>query len=229
MLLKSKKIKAKGTKRRMFRKTRKVPVYTASQVARIARSVTLKTAETKSKLDNYAATNLGDNAVRAWNLTYPLSQGVTSESVLGEKINLKNIRIMGFSRVNSGSGNNNTKIVRLIIFKATKQLASSTPINITPTDLYRNNVTPPQNHVDLHKVDLLYDKMLTLTPSLASQETIVPWTINIPLNRTEYFDSDNSGFFKNKNYYLAIHHYDGNGVYVPTLHQFTVGINFKDE
>lgn len=219
---------AARTLQRAWRKKKAAPVKTTSQIAKIARAVTLRAAETKSYLTGISNTNQGDNATRVWNLNYNISQGSGSTNVLGEKVHLKSIRIQGQIFSNTSS-NTATKVVRMVVFRTKKALSAGSAIDITATDLYRNNGLPGQNHVDLHKVDLLYDSILTLTPQMTNQVVTRPFKINIPINRTEYFDDDNSGYFKNKNYYLAIQHHDGNALAPPTTMYFSYAVNFKDE
>lgn len=231
MLLK-KKLSGGGRirKRRVrFRGSKKITGMSVQQVSRIARSVTLRAAETKSYLKDIGNTNQPDDALRVWNLNYGISQGTTAEGIVGEKLHLKNIRIQGI--VNSATqGNSNTKTVRMLVFKTKKALATGTSgIDVTVTDVMRSNIGTFRNHVDLHKVDLLYDRTLMLTPNYNNQVVSKTFTINVPINKTEYFDTDNSGFLKDKNYYFAIQHYDGNGIYTPATHSFCYSVNFKDE
>lgn len=225
MLLK----KANKKRRYTFRKKRTTTTkMSTAMVARIAKSVSLRAAETKSFLGNLSSTNQGDDVCRVWNLNYPITQGVTSTNVLGEKIHLTNIRIQGLLRSNVASSEA-TRIVRMLVFRTKKQLASTTAVDITATDLYRSNVNVCSAQVDLHKVDLLHDQYIKLQPTIEGKTVQTNFVINIPINKTEYFDEDNSGFFKNKSYYLAFHHYDGNAITPPSQMYCTYALNFKDE
>lgn len=204
-------------------------VTTAAQVAKIARAVTLRTSETKSYYSTYTTSPLDDNYV-AQNLIYPISQGAGSENIVGEKMFLKNIRLKGFMQINQPNATTTTRCARIIVFATKKQLTNSQTI-ITDTDLVRTGGASSSlcEHVDLHKVDLLYDNTWTLTQNLANQIETIPFNINIPINKTVYFDADNSGYLKNKNYYVAFCGRDGGLTSNPVLFVHNYAVNFKDE
>lgn len=198
------------------------------QVAKIAKRVVMKAAETKSSLTSYSVTPL-DGVWNASNLSFPIGQGDTAEDVIGEKIHLKSINIRG----SLYTANNNagiSTICRLVVFRS-KQTLTTSSAAITSTDLVRSPAAtnPQQHHVDLHKVDLLYDTTLCLTPQVANNQVIQqPFNIVIPVDKTHYFDTDNSGLFKDKQYYLGFVGYNGIIVSSPAGCTFTVAMNFKD-
>lgn len=210
-----------GTKKRM--------PLTTKAVARIARSVTLKAAETKSYFAGYNLTPL-DNSWNAQNLIYPIAQGSNAENVIGEKMFLKNIRFKGWAAIANGSTTTATRIARMVVF-ATKKALTNSSVLITTSDLCRTGGLnyAPAAHIDLHKVDVLYDNAFELTPGIANQSVTRHFDINVPINKTVFFDADNSGYLKNKNYYMAIVGYDGNGVNAPVQFTYNFAVNFKDE
>lgn len=198
------------------------------QVAKIAKKVVMRAAETKSSLTSYAVTPL-DAIWSVSNLSFPIGQGDTAEDVIGEKIMMKSINIRG----NIYTQNNNagtTTLCRVVVFRSKQNLTTSSA-SITATDLVRATAAgnPQQHHIDLHKVDLLYDTSFALTPQVGNSQVIQqPFVINIPINKTHYFDSDNSGLFKDKQYYLGFVGYNGIVVSSPAGCTFTAAVNFKD-
>lgn len=198
------------------------------EVAKIAKKVVMKAAETKSSLTNYNMTPV-DGVWVANNLTFPIGQGSTGEDVIGEKIYLKSINIRGniyLANQNSGA----TTISRMVVFRSKQNLTTGTTA-ITATDLVRSpaSTNPQQHHIDLHKVDLLYDTTFAMTPVVANGQVVQqPFSFTIPINKTHYFDSDNSGLLKDKQYYFAFVAYNGIIVSPAAGCTITVAVNFKD-
>lgn len=208
--------------------TPKKPKLDSKEVTKIAKKVVMRAAETKSSLTNYNTTPV-DGVWSASNLTFPIGQGSTAEDVVGEKIFIKSINVRGniyLQNANNGA----TTITRLVVFRSKQNLTTGTAA-ITSTDLVRSPVAtnPQQHHIDLHKVDLLYDTTFSLTPEIANAQVMQqPFSFTIPVNKTHYFDSDNSGLLKDKQYYMAFVGYNGIIVSSPAGCTFTVAVNFKD-
>lgn len=209
-------------------KTPKKSKLDDKKVAKIAKKVVMRAAETKSSLTSYNVTPI-DGAWSVSNLSFPIGQGDTAEDVIGEKVHMKSLNIRGNIYVQNNNAGTTT-IARLVVFRSKQNLTTSSA-TITATDLVRATAStnPQQHHIDLHKVDLLYDTTLVLTPQVANSQTIQqPFVINIPVNKTHYFDSDNSGLFKDKQYYLGFVGYNGIIVSSPAGCTFTAAVNFKD-
>lgn len=215
-----------------LRKTVKKPKMDSQTVAKIAKKVVMKAAETKSSLTNYGINPL-DGIWNAVNLSFPIGQGDTAEDVIGEKIFLKsiNLRISVFTQNNNAG---TTSIGRVVVFRSKSQICTSSTAVLTTstTELTRspvNTSAPHTAHIDLHKVDLLFDQSFTLTPQVANTQTI-QHTMNavIPIGKTHYFDSDNSGLFKDKQYYLGVVGYNGILVSSPLGFTASCAMNFKD-
>lgn len=201
-------------------------------VATIAKKVTYKVAETKSALNTGIAYSHFDDAVYAQNLNFFLAQGISSEQIVGEKFYMKNIHIKGsFSNINSSISGNGTLTWRLAIIRTKKALTSST-LQITGTDVFRNSTTQIASlgMIDLHKVDLIYDKIHTISqPNISNANQNVPFDINVQINKTHFLDLDNSGYLKDKNYYLVSSCHKADGVAQNTgFIRFQYSLNFKD-
>lgn len=200
----------------------------SKEVVKIAKKVVMRAAETKSSITNYSVSPL-DGQWNASNLSFYINQGSTAEDVVGEKIFLKSINIRGSIFTQNPNAGIPTQC-RLVLFRTKQNLTTGSTI-ITSSDLVRNPVptNPVQHHIDLHKVDLLYDTTITLTPQVANTQVIQKdFVINVPVNKTHYFDTDTSGLFKDKQYYLAVVGYNGIIVSSPAGFQFTAALNFKD-
>lgn len=181
---------------------------TAASFNKAVKKVVYGVAETKSFIAN-AAFNLADGSVYAINLNFPLIQGSNAENIVGEKLFLKNIYVKGeMFQVNSATVSNLPSYQRVLIIRTKKPL-TNTNVSITPTDVFRlgtaTNRWSTNGMVDLHKVDLLYDKLIYFgQPNQANTDQFRAVTINKKVDRTHYVDTDNGGYFKDKNYYMII-------------------------
>lgn len=184
--------KAKATK----------PVLSVQEVRKITRSELLKSAETKSAYNNFATATVNNEQTYAYNLNYFIQQGASAENVIGEKVYIKNINLRGYFSSTTGS---EALIGRMLLIR-TKTPLGAALINATSTDIFRSTLSrrAALSHVDLHKVDLLFDKTFTMNaPGVSGIARVKDFQINVPINKTHYFDADNSGYFKDKNYYLV--------------------------
>lgn len=207
---------------------RKVVGKSDKHIMAVAKKAVMQVAETKSYLNNNSSSVLLDNTTYATNLIYGMSQGTTAETYIGEKIHLQSIRLKGFLYTSITSAN--TKMFRITVIRTKKALTSSSSFAaITGTDVYRPYSFIPQAHVDLHKVDSLYDRIYTLQPQISSGVVQQPFDIRVKINRKETWDADNSGYLKNKNYYLVVTGYDTSGASYPVSCVCEWAVNFKDE
>lgn len=220
-----------SVKRRLTYPTtpRKRQVMDKSAVQKIAKKVILRAAETKSSLSNFGLNNI-DSQWGVANLSFPIGQGDTAEDVIGEKIFLKNIRMRcDFTTQNNNVGQ--TTVFRAIVFRSKNTITTGTAALVpVTTQLMRAPITGSisAQQVDLHKVDLLYDQTFTLTPDVANAQVMRHhWDFNLPINRTHYFDTDNSGILKDKQYYFAFVAQNG-GIPSPGILEASVAVNFKD-
>lgn len=208
------KSKTKTTKKKTTKKTK-----LEKQITKIAKKVALKTAETISPISNFEFT-MDYNKIAVRNLIYFISQGDKSYQIHGEKMFIKNIRLRvrlfwnGNISVGITQGNS-PRIVRLVVFKTKTPLTVSTNTDVTKSELFRqesgssSTLLATTGHIDLRKVDLFYDKLVSFDARDMAQTSSVVGKlkevdINIPLNKVEYFDNDESiGYLKGGNYYLG--------------------------
>lgn len=188
-------------KNRVYKKTnRKVAPTLVAAIKKVTRGQ----AETKSSYNVETPGNVFNDLVYALNLNYLITQGVSAQDVIGEKIFLKNIHLkVLMSSLNTTTATNGRLNYRLCVIK-TKKLLTTSYSTVTTTDVFRASQNPATlGMVDLHKVDLLYDGIKSIMPpSIANNNDSVSTDINIPINRTHFFDQDSSGVFKDKNYFL---------------------------
>lgn len=197
----------------------------------IAKKVVQGEAETKSTVNNVVTTLTGD-AVYALNLLYVLQQGTTAEALIGEKFHLKNIYSrINYVQANSATASTGDSFLRVMMVRTKKPLTASGSL-ITATDVFRGATSryASLGFVDLHKVDLVYDKTFHIPVcELVNQDNSKYITINKKINKTLTFDLDNSAYVKDKNYYLiyTAHKADNNGNGIGTF-RFQWSLNFKD-
>lgn len=209
----------------------KVP-RTQKAMTALVKKVVTKQAETKSAISHSTISQF-DGSVYAQNLNFFLSQGVTSESIIGEKLMLKNIYLkMECFNINSSSASNQSLTFRVLIVRSKKNL-TTTNSSILGSDIYRSGTSlrySTNGHVDLHKVDLLYDKTIYFDqPNQANTDQHKPITANLKINKTHFVDIDNGGFFKDKNYYLIVTADKNSSQAANTSFcRYSWSLNFKD-
>lgn len=170
-------------------------------------------AETKSYLGSINMVPLEDT-IRCTNLVYNISQGTAKDDVVGLKYHIKNIRFNGYIYNTASANINFNGAARIIVFRDKVKLTSSAS-TLSPSDLFRvagtNAYYAMTGHVDLRKVDLLHDETILLTQPTDTARISVPVRFNIPINKTVNMDTDNSGWLKDKNFYMAFLYYTGEG------------------
>lgn len=219
-----------STARKRTSKSKQSSKLTAARVRRIAKSVLLKSAETKSYVAEYT-TNVSDNAAAAINLNFALAVGDGNENRIGTKIHITNIRVRGL--VYSNNATTTTKIARVLLIKTSEALTNTTNTAITNSLVFRTGTTGVVSnaHVDMKKVTLLHDERMEMTPTygaVSPQTMLMPYDFNIVLNKPEVYKSDAAGYLKNGNYYLILVAYDGSTGACIGFNN-AVSINFKDE
>lgn len=173
-------------------------------VRSIAKSVTLNLAETKSFISNVVQPLFND-LVYAQNLIFGITQGNAAEGIVGEKMYLKNFYMRFLlTSTNNGTATNESLGVRLLVIRTKKPLVNTWG-PIVQGDVFRgaNVAFAYQGMVDMHEVDLLYDQVHEFEqPNQLNINSGKFVEIKVPVNKTHYFDTDNGGYFKDKNYYL---------------------------
>jgi len=144
--------------RRSASKSRGLTAAQASSVAKIARSVVHSTAELKSYYTSWSSLQY-DNLVSGFNPIYPISEGSTAETVIGEKMFLRNIQVSGFLYPNVASAGN-TCMARLVILHSRDKLFVGSQSNIRSSTMFRANGSGflPVDQLDRHKFRDLHDQ-----------------------------------------------------------------------
>ena len=200
-------------------------------VTAIAKKTTLKIAETKSAVSVYQ-TDLFNDLVYALNLNYFLAQGSTSETIVGEKFFLKNIYLKGrFYSYNTASPGNSPLHCRLMVIR-TKKALTNTFASQTISDIFRGSAVEvaTTGFPDLHKIDVIKDVHFRVPQAtIGTSGTSTSFTHNLKINKTLFTDTDNSGYLKDKNYYIIATCYkaDNPAVNVGAL-RVQWALNFKD-
>lgn len=184
----------------------------ASSVAKIARSVVQSQAELKSYYTTWTSINY-DNLVSGFNPIYPISQGATAETAVGEKIFLKDIQVSGFMYPAITTSFANSTMARLIVIHSRDKLFSGSQSNITSSNIFRANGSGylTVDQLDRHKITVLHDSKWTIPQYLTAATTHTPFYAKVPIGKTETFDADGSGYLKDGQYFVALIMYDGRG------------------
>lgn len=221
-------MKKKYSRRRRYRPKK----FLGRKFKRAVKSVLYKQAETKSFIAGASLYPI-DTDFGCQNLNTGIVQTTSSEGRVGEKIFIRNIRIRGAVTMTNIATNSNGKSYRIMVVRTKTLLGpSATNQTMTLSNVFRVSPTGGANitqmHVDLHKVDVLYDKVGTIIPNFDHQGKIKPIFINIKINKNEFFEADNSGFFKTKNYWLLFGAWDGSASATPLNFSYTWAVNYKD-
>lgn len=201
-------------------------------VATIAKKAVMKVAETKSYLNTANSTNLTEDTVYAWNLMSGIPQGDDDDDRIGNKIMISNIymkfQLYAYNNVTLGRGDRH---FRLMLIKSKTPLTSSYT-TITASDVFRSGTTTNMNFIgfpDRNKITVLYDKVIKVENRITDADNCGSHTINLKVNKTEFFETNSSLYLKNGNYYLIV--VGGSGTGSPSntsFIRFNYAINFKD-
>lgn len=197
-----------------------------------ARKVVLGLSETKSYYrTNFLATPV-DTLLGCYNLAYALQQGDDAENYLGKKIWVKDLSVR--MSISTNTTNTIQKRARVVVFMSKQQITNLVSNSVTTNFLFRNITVGGDStnaHVDLAKVDLLYDKVVSLpinTEGGTHTKTFKNLVFKVPFNKTLTYDENNSGIFKDKQLYMGVTAFDGNGTTAPCVFDLYYTINFKD-
>lgn len=189
-----------------------------------------KQAEAKSNYQAWASLNY-DNLVTSVNPFYPLSQGSTAETMIGEKIHVKNLRVNGFMYNAIPSATSNDCMVRMFLIHARDKLHSGSQSNITPADIFRSGGSGFRtvDSLDYHKIKVLKEVKMTIRYNANSQLIHRPFSFTYNFNKNETFDADSSGYLKNGQYFFCIITYDGRGTGANYWGaKFNTSLNYTD-
>lgn len=220
-ILKKRSAKTKSSKRVSFAVSEK-------KIAQVAKAAVMKVSETRSSIRSSFLNPL-DELVAAQNLVHHLTQGDTSEGHTGQEIFLKNINIRGHIQKSSSALD---AIVRVMVVKSINPFTNTTILNMSPQNVFRAGGTADYNatsaHLDFNKVQVLADKQYRLVPQFSTHRPLIPVNLNIQINQNKKYQQDNSGYFKDGNYYLIVTSYDGNGISAPATFDYDWTVNYKD-
>lgn len=205
------KVYVKKSKGKSKSKSTDKSVVKTSELRKQVKRIVDGLAETKSYLGGISMAPIED-VVRCTNLTYNISQGTAKDDVVGLKYHIKNIRFRGYIYNTASANINFNGGARIVVFRdKIKHTASST--SLSASDILRVSATNAYyaltGHVDLRKVDLLLDMTVPLNQPTDTARISVPVEFNIPINKTVNMDTDNSGWLKDKNIYMAFFYYTG--------------------
>lgn len=206
----------------------------AKAVVKLAQKATMKLAETKSGITSQTYTPIADT-ITVQNLNYFMNQGDQANQYNGEKVFLKNIRIKGLLQHNTNTlgGGASGAAMRLVVFKSKETITSTYANNVSYSKLFRGDGATDylafRAHVDLHHITLLHDQLYTFSSVDSEGLTNVKQVdINVPINKTEYYDAENSGVYKRGNYYMALVPYKSSVNSIPIAAVMTWAVNVKD-
>lgn len=218
---------------------KKTRTQTQSSVKTMVRSeakkVLLGLSETKSYIRNEWQLTPNNGLVGVYNLCFGLAQGDDAENYLGKKIWIKDISVRASGIV--VKTNTSQKKIRVVVFKSKVQITNAAIANGVPQDICFRQGSPvagdPTNyHVDLNKVDLLFDKLYyppVSTEGGVHTRTYSDINFKVKLNQEFFFDNNNSGIFKDKQIYMAVMGFDGDvSAGGPILFDLYYTVNFKD-
>lgn len=218
------------------KKTKTAKPLTASKVAQIAKKAVMKVAETRSPIYSESR-NMYAGLVGMRNLNYFISQGDTASTIQGEKVHIKNIRFNLYGEIfNNGDTTNNEVIIRMFFLKSDRQYTNSWTLQ-TPAAIFRDDGSSSPSdvartaHIDLHKNKLISkDIRVTLKPSISGQTLVLHKEFDLPINKDCYFRADNSGYFRDGDYYfvIAIQKAGDVGTVVNTALTMQWAVNCKD-
>jgi len=210
-------------------------------VKKLVKQAMTDLSETKSFIHTNTMT-LNQNVPRVESIMGLMAQGDDAADIIGEKLFIKNIRVRGQLLWVGGllpAESNTQRIVRIVVFH-TKTKLTTTQTALTVSELFRQdtpgtdgNNLAAKAHIDLHKVDLLYDKLIVIQnrdqPTTAAvAPKIVPFSFNLKINKTKYVEDENASYHKDGMYYMAIVYDDTQASIGGIVAQYTMATNFKD-
>lgn len=222
-------VKYTGPPKRKYTKKSDAPFSKTqvSAIAKIAKKVDLRLAETKSYLGT-ANFNPVSDLWYAQALSYPIAQGTAAENVIGEKMMFKNIRLrIGYTSGATLSGT--PQIIRFAIVKA-KQDFTTTRSLVTASDIVRapTGATGYCDFYDDHKITVLSQFDRAVNPNHTSSGHTTHFEVSVPINKTEYNLQNNAGYLKNGNYYLLMFATDFTGINTTGTWFYSWTVDFKD-
>lgn len=167
--------------------------------------------EFKHAIKSYAGL-ISSASMTVVNLNYFLSEGVKRYELVGTQLDLRSItmRFYASKSQNAAAGYNNS-LVRILIIKSDENYTTSVT-TVAPANIFRNDGVSSSaffgttSHVDGDKVKVLSDKQIIMMPQTSANTNASDVVVNykVPIKRVEKTKGDNTGIFKNGNYFLVI-------------------------
>lgn len=178
---------------------------TRNEVSKIAKKVVKKSQEVK-RFDYRIDQALTQGA---WYVTYlmnGLTQNVSSQGVIGRRIDLQGFRFRIRWANSSGTHGASGAVYRFLVFKTAQQLTTSTSAAVAQGNIFRTNPSTFDitAMTDPDQVDVIVDKSGVINPNTdGNTEGDVDLTIlDIPYKRKLDFLVEGGGFCKEDNYYM---------------------------
>lgn len=147
------------------------------------------------------------------NLNYFLSEGVKRYNVLSTGLDLRSITMRFYlAKIYTAGSSFNGGVVRLMVVKSRLSYTNTQAV-ITASEIFRNDGTASASHFgttshpDYDKVKVLSDRTIKFdAQSVATNNTAGHCQLNwkIPIKRKEKTTADNTGVFRDGQYYLII-------------------------
>ena len=208
-------------------KSYKQSTITASSFNKAVKKVINKEAETKSFISTAYTFTGSSDVVYCANLVAPMTQGTGEGQYIGEKMQIKNIHLKAvISRLV-----NETVFMRVLLIRTKQPITATSSNGITYTDVFRGGATSVATigMVDLNKVSLVYDKLITV-PEASITSTLGQrnWSYNLKLNKKVTWDTSNGSYLKDANYYLICVPQNPSNTPNIAFFRLQYTVNFKD-
>ena len=198
-----------------------------SALVALIKKTVQKEAETKSFISTAYTFTGSSDVVYAANLIAPMTQGSGEGQYIGEKMLIKNIHLKAvISRLV-----NETVFMRVLVIRTKTELTSTSTNGLTYDNVFRGGATSIATigMVDLNKVQLVYDKLITVQPaSIISTLGQNVWHHNLKLNKHVTWDTSNGNYLKDANYYIICVPQNPSNTTSIAFFRLQYTINFKD-
>lgn len=179
---------------------------TRSEVAKIAKKTLERNVECKY-FDRAYASTLTNQAWYVTNLFAAFFQNVASSGHVGREISTKSLRLRLRWATNStnDAGSASGAVYRLLVFKTSRQLTTTTTSATLLDDIFRtpSTVFDATLMPDRDTIDVLYDRTGVLNPQVTGPGNGDNdfWDVYIPHKRKLHFLEETDVYTKEDNYY----------------------------
>lgn len=176
------------------------------EVSKIVKQVTTRNVETKM-FENGVNQSLTNGAFYVTNLFNGFTQNISSEGHVGRRIDLVALRFrIRWAVAQSGTAGASGAIYRVIVFKTSQQLTTTTSAAVVQSAILRtpSSTFDPIAFVDTDSVDLIAQYTGVVNPNTTSgtEGDIDFWQCDIPFKRKVEQLAETSSYNKQDNYYI---------------------------